>query len=97
MKTTVTIQNLKCDGCKNTIQVRLSKIKGISNVDINVPKSTVSFDYLTHNVMEGLRAELSDMGYPITGDPNTIISKTKSYVSCAIGKISSKKENPDKP
>tara|TARA_R110002051_G_scaffold7699_2_gene34171 strand:- start:4161 stop:4445 length:285 start_codon:yes stop_codon:yes gene_type:complete len=94
MRTTVTIQNLKCDGCKNTLQIRLSKIKGISNVNINVPKSTVSFNYMTHNVMEGLRAELSDMGYPITGDPNTIVSKAKSYVSCAIGKMSPKKEKP---
>ena len=71
MRTTVTIQNLKCDGCKNTLQIRLSKIKGISNVEICVAKSSLSFDYRTHNAMEGLRAELSDMGYPITGDPNT--------------------------
>jgi len=88
MRTTVTIQNLKCEGCKNALKIKLSKIKGISNVKVNVSKSSVSFDYTTHNVMEGLRTELRDMGYPITGDPNTIVSKAKSYVSCAIGKIS---------
>tara|TARA_R110002050_G_scaffold179741_3_gene313229 strand:+ start:1099 stop:1377 length:279 start_codon:yes stop_codon:yes gene_type:complete len=88
MRTTVTIQNLKCDGCKNTIQIKLSKIKGVSNIDVNVSKSSVTFDYTTHNVLEGLRAELRDMGYPITGDPNSVVSKVKSYVSCAVGKIS---------
>ena len=88
MRTTVTIQNLKCDGCKNTIQIKLSKIKGVSNIDVNVSESSVSFDYTTHNVLEGLRAELRDMGYPITGDPNSAVSKVKSYVSCAVGKIS---------
>lgn len=70
MRTNVLIQNLKCDGCKNTLQVRLSEIKGISNIDINICKSTVSFDYLTHNAMEGLRAKLRDIGYPITEESN---------------------------
>lgn len=89
MRTTVTIQNLKCEGCKNALQIKLNKVDGISRVDVNVSESSVTFDYTTHNVIEGLRAELKDMGYPITGDPNTIVSKAKSYVSCAIGKMSS--------
>ncbi|MEB2780737.1 heavy metal-associated domain-containing protein [Algoriphagus sp. C2-6-M1] len=77
MRATVIIENLKCDGCKNALQIKLSKIKGVSNVDINVSKSRVSFDYMTHNVMEGLRAELRDMGYPITEDP-AIVSNDKN-------------------
>lgn len=85
----MTIQNLKCEGCKNALQIKLNKVDGISRVDVNVSESSVTFDYTTHNVIEGLRAELKDMGYPITGDPNTIVSKAKSYVSCAIGKMSS--------
>lgn len=72
MRTTVTIQNLKCDGCKGAVTIRLNKTDGISNVVIDVSKSRVSFDYKTHNTLEGLRMDLKDMGYPITSDPNTI-------------------------
>ncbi len=68
MRTTVTIQNLKCDGCKNTVTIKLHKVVGISNVEIDVAKSTLSFDYKTHNAMEGLRIELAAIGYPIILD-----------------------------
>ena len=88
MRTTVTIQNLKCEGCKNAIAKRMAGILGISNIDIDVVSSEVSFDYKTHNALEGLRSELADIGYPITGDPNTIVAKVKSYVNCAVGRIS---------
>ncbi len=87
MRTTVTIQNLKCEGCKNAIQKRMQQIVGISKVEIDVDSCSVSFDYRSHNAMEGLRAELTDLGYPITGDPNTIVSRAKSYISCAIGRL----------
>ena len=88
METKVIIQNLKCDGCKNAITKRMQKIQGISNISINIDKSEVSFSYTTHNALEGLREELTDLGYPITGDPNTILEKAKSFVQCAVGKIS---------
>jgi hypothetical protein len=65
------------------------KVTGISNITINVSNSEVSFDYTTHNALEGLRITLSELGYPITGDPNTIVDKAKSYVQCALGKLSS--------
>lgn len=74
MKTTVTIQNLKCESCKNAVTLKLNKIEGISNVEIDIPTASVTFEYKTHNIMEGLRMELKEMGYPITGDPNTVVS-----------------------
>lgn len=87
MKTTVIIQNLKCDGCKNAVIKRMQKVEGISDISIDIETSEVTFDYTTHNAMEGLRDSLADLGYPITGDPNTIVSKAKSYFNCAIGKV----------
>lgn len=72
MRTTVTIQNLRCDGCKHAVMIRLNKTEGISNVIIDVSRSRVSFDYKTHNTLEGLRMDLKEMGYPITNDPNRI-------------------------
>lgn len=92
MRTTVNIQNLKCNGCKRSIEVKLSKIKGISNIFIDVPENRVSFNYESQSVIEKLRKTLIDIGYPITGDPNTIVDKAKSYVSCAIGKLTLKKQ-----
>ena len=87
MRTTVIIQNLKCAGCKNSIDRKLSKIIGISNLSIDVSTRSISFEYTTDNAMEGLRGQLDIMGYPITGDPNTIMAKAKSYMSCAVGKF----------
>lgn len=79
---------MKCEGCRNTIITKLNKIDGISNVEIDLSSSSIAFSYTTHNAMEGLRFELSQMGYPITGDSNTIVNKAKSYVNCVVGKIS---------
>lgn len=90
MRTTVSIQNLKCDGCKNVISKKLQILAGISDCTIDVASSTISFNYSTHNAMEGLRMELATMGYPITGDPNTIVDKAKSYVNCAVGRLTTK-------
>lgn len=73
MRTTVTIQNLQCDGCKNAVAIQLNKIDGISNIDIDVSNSSVSFDYKTHNTLEGLRMNLKEIGFPITKDPNRIV------------------------
>ena len=92
MRTTVHIQNMKCEGCKNALEIKLDKVNGISNVEVNIADSSVAFDYTTHNVIEGLRAELRDMGYPITGDPNSIVNKAKSIVSCVVGKMSSTRD-----
>ncbi|WP_299210523.1 heavy-metal-associated domain-containing protein [uncultured Dokdonia sp.] len=72
MRTTVTIQNLQCDGCKNAVAIQLNKVEGISNIAIDVSRSSVSFDYSTHNTLEGLRMHLKEIGFPITNDPNRI-------------------------
>ena len=47
MKAQLHIQNLKCGGCKATIINRLSVIKHISGVDLDLDNETVSFDYDT--------------------------------------------------
>lgn len=75
MTTTVTIQNLKSNHCKNMVIHKMLYVEGITNVKIDLESAEVSFDYTTHNVLEGLRQKLSDLGYPITPDPNTITNK----------------------
>lgn len=83
MRTKVIIQNLKCDGCKNAVSKRMLEVKGVSNISINVDRSEVTFNFTTHNVLEGLREALCDLGYPITEDPNTIDYKTTLHTSAS--------------
>lgn len=87
MKTTVVIQNLKCGGCANTISTKLSKLDGVSAIVVNVENASVSFNYETDNNVIAVKNKLAAMGYPAEGDTNTIVTKTKSFVSCAKGKM----------
>ena len=88
METTIHIQNLKCGGCANTITKGISSIEAIRNVSVNVDESTVTFSYETEDQVNEVKSKLKSLGYPEAGKANTFGSKAKSYVSCAIGKMS---------
>ena len=88
MKTTLKIQNLKCGGCANTIITKVSDLNQITDVNVNVEESTVTFTSTSEEEIENVKNKLSALGYPIEGDNNSVISKAKSYVSCATGKMS---------
>lgn len=72
MKAKVIIENINCESCKNAVIKRMKKEPGISNIKINKKSRVVYFSYTTHNVMEGLRHQLEDLGFPITTDLNTV-------------------------
>lgn len=88
METTIHIQNLKCGGCANTITKGISSIDAIQNVSVNVDESTVTFSYETEDELNEVKNKLKSLGYPEDGEANTLGDKAKSYVSCAIGKMS---------
>lgn len=88
MKTTIKIQNLKCGGCANTITTKVSDLDQITDVNVNVEESTVTFTSSSEENIENVKNKLATLGYPIEGDNNSVISKAKSYVSCATGKMS---------
>lgn len=88
METTIHIQNLKCGGCANTITKGISSIEAIQNVSVNVDESTVTFSYETEDQVNEVKSKLKSLGYPEDGEANTLGAKAKSYVSCAIGKMS---------
>ena len=88
MKATVEIQNLKCGGCGNTIKNKLSELDNISNVVIGLEDSTVSFEYRSDKDFELVKNVLLKIGYPLIGEDNKLQTKAKSYVSCAIGRMS---------
>ena len=88
MKSKLTIQNLKCGGCANTIIHKISAIDNISKVEVDVETSEVTFEHLSENDLEKITQKLAYLGYPIEGDKNSVVSKAKSFVSCASGRIS---------
>ena len=88
MNTIIYIQNLKCGGCANTVTKNLSEIEGVSNVLVNVEESSVSFEFSSDEKLENVKNTLNRLGYPEDGEANSITAKAKSYVSCAVGKMS---------
>ena len=84
------IENLKCHGCANTIKKGVLKLDGISDVEIKVDESSVSFT-MDENMQqrENVLKKLFRLGYPEQGN-NNIRSKATSYVSCAVGRMTEK-------
>ena len=88
MKTSILVQNLKCGGCAHTISTKLATIENISNLQVNVDESKVSFEYLNDEDATKVKEKLKNLGYPSIEDSNSFSSKAKSFVSCATGKLS---------
>ncbi|MBV1888214.1 MAG: heavy-metal-associated domain-containing protein [Urechidicola sp.] len=84
---TIQVENLKCGGCASTIKKGLISIDGIETVTIEVETSEVSINADDTAIVASAIKKLSTMGYPQVGDPNSILKKAKSYVSCAVGKM----------
>ncbi len=87
MKTTVQIQNLKCNGCATTIKNKLSELDNINDVTVDVENDAVTFSYDNEDTLETARKQLHKLGYPLVGEDNKLPTKAKSYVSCAIGRM----------
>lgn len=87
MDTLITVQNLKCGGCANTITKKIQTMEDVSNVNINVEDNTVFISYSKEETYAQVVSALKTMGYPEENESNTLGNKAKSYVSCAIGKM----------
>jgi copper chaperone len=88
MNTKVIIQNLKCGGCAKTITKKLSELDNITNIKVDVDEDSVSFSYKDDLDLFVVMEVLNENGYPVEGEVNTLGSKAKSFVSCALGKMS---------
>ena len=90
MSWTVTVENIKCGGCANSIRKALTAIPGVTGVDVDIEEGDVRVQ-----AEEAMRAavtkRLLELGYPESGAVSGIGSaaaKAKSFVSCAIGRVS---------
>ena len=88
MNTKIFIQNLKCNGCATTITKKLSHLENIADIKVAVEESSVAFNYKDNLDLEAVIETLKENGYPVEGAPNSLGTKAKSFVSCAIGKMS---------
>lgn len=87
MRTSIIVQNLKCGGCANTITTKLSQLDNVNNIIVNTESSTVSFVALNADDALLVKQKLRTIGYPSIDDSNGMLSKAKSFVSCATGKM----------
>lgn len=88
MRTTETIflENIKCGGCMKSIKDAVQQIAGTNEVIVDKDKESVIVTGI------GLKRDiiidtLGAMGYPEKGN-NSLLKKARSYVSCAVGKMS---------
>ena len=86
-KAVLNIQNLRCSGCKKTINANLNKIVGITNLEVDLLKEQVKFLYNGVSTLNSVIDRLLKLGYPRKEKENSMKSKIKSLSSCAIGKI----------
>lgn len=91
MKQCIHVENIKCGGCANSIRKKLSVIDAVKDVDVDVESGQVSYDAETTQAVEEVKEVLRSMGYPQAGSQSGLSAagaKAKSYVSCALGKMS---------
>ncbi len=90
-KKTYEVLNVKCGGCANTLKKTLKEDFGEVEVDLEAMPRKITLD-MTDDRMEELKEKLRSLGYPLTTDElsgfDKLSTTAKSFVSCAIGKMS---------
>lgn len=86
----IEVENLKCSGCARSILKGLSEVPVITNIAVDNERQVIKFvgpEKLRPQVADKLRS----MGYPERGTLEGLsagIANAKSFVSCAIGRMS---------
>ncbi len=90
MKKRFQVENVKCDGCANTLTTKLRDEFGEIAVDLEKYPREISLD-IDDDRVEELAKALKRLGYPLSSDKlgfvETTTTKAKSFVSCAVGKV----------
>ncbi len=88
----ISVDNIKCGGCANSIRQRLTKIPHLLTVEVDIKGENVLIT-AEHDIRAQVIEALNAMGYPEKGTQEGLQafgSKATSFVSCALGKISDK-------
>lgn len=85
----IEIDNLKCGGCEKTILKGLNSLATVSNVSVDQALQLVQFTGEATS-RASIADKLRSMGYPEKDTLSGVgagLANAKSYVSCAIGRI----------
>lgn len=85
MEQQIIVENIKCGGCMNSIQTALLKLDNVEKVTID--KETETITIIGDVEKAAVINKLNELGYPEKGG-NSLVKMAKSYVNCAIGKMS---------
>jgi len=92
MEQTFEVLNVKCSGCASTLKSKLSKEFGEIAVNLNVLPRNITLE-IDDKKIDKLAKALRELGYPLASEEMNFMdstsAKAKSFVSCAIGKMSS--------
>ena len=85
----LSVENIKCGGCANTITTKLNALDAVSDSQVDIENGVV-----TITADESSKAQVAQLllklGYPEKGTAEGLkaaTAKAKSFVSCAVGRI----------
>ena len=82
------VENIKCEGCMNSIKTTLLNNKDATAVEIHKEDDKVCVTVIAIE-KESMVSQLLSLGYPEKGN-NSLLSKARSFVRCAVGNMSNK-------
>lgn len=88
------VLNLKCSRCEYYVCEQLMKIKGVHSAKVNSTADEIDLILENGDVLDVVKFKLNSMGYPLYGEPNSVMKKSKAYVSCMLGWMSEKQNRP---
>jgi len=90
MTISITVENIRCSGCANTITKKLMAIDSVTSVDIDIDEQRVTIQTDDPSARPTYIKMLLTLGYPEQGSVEGITAlkgKAKSVISCAVGKV----------
>ncbi len=92
----ISVENIKCSGCAGTITKRLGALDEVDDSKVDIENGVVTVTFIESVDAETSKAVVAQLllklGYPETGSVEGLkaaTTKAKSFVSCAVGKMSS--------
>lgn len=84
--------NIKCGGCAKTVSDALKKDFGVVEVDLEKEPRVVSVEIKDEEHEKLFRKKMRGLGYPMDDEELGAFTatglKAKSFLSCAVGKMS---------
>ncbi|MDQ1244032.1 MAG: copper chaperone [Campylobacterota bacterium] len=96
MQKSFKVLNVKCGGCTNTIKEALKDEFGEVDIDLTQEPRVVTLEIKDEDAEKSFRKKMRSLGYPMEDEELGTLTKgglkAKSFISCAIGKMSEEKQ-----